>query len=110
MKERLNEVSINNWIECIDKAFNKSGLDKKELGYLAVLHFKYSMYQHMLELLGLNEQQSIYLNNIGHVGQIDQIISLHLALEQNKIKNGTIIAMVAAGIGYAWAANVIKWG
>jgi 3-oxoacyl-[acyl-carrier-protein] synthase-3 len=33
-----------------------------------------------------------------------------MAIEQNKIKNGTIIAMVAAGIGYAWAANVIKWG
>jgi 3-oxoacyl-[acyl-carrier-protein] synthase-3 len=110
MKERLNEVSMDNWMECINKAFLKSGVDKKELGYLAVLHFKYSMYQHMLELLGLNSDQSIYLNEIGHVGQIDQIISLHLALEQKKISNGTIISMVAAGIGYTWAANVIKWG
>ncbi len=68
------------------------------------------MYKVMLEQLNLTEDQSIYLSNIGHVGQIDQIISLHLALEQNKIKNKTVIAMVAAGIGYAWAANVIKWG
>ena len=110
MKDRLNEVSMDNWMECINKAFEKSGLEKKEIGYLAVLHFKYSMYLHMLELLGLNEEQSIYLNKTGHVGQIDQIISLHMAIEQNKIKNGTIIAMIAAGIGYAWAANVIKWG
>ena len=110
MKERLNEVSMDNWMHCIDKAFEKSNINKGELGYLAVLHFKYSMYRHMLELLGLTEEQSIYLNNIGHVGQIDQIISLHMALEQNKINNGTVIAMVAAGIGYAWAANVIKWG
>ena len=58
----------------------------------------------------LTEEQSIYLSNIGHIGQIDQIISLQFALEQNKIKNGTVVAMVAAGIGYAWAANVIKWG
>lgn len=110
MKSRLNEVSMNNWMICINKAFEKSGIDKNNLGYLAVLHFKYSMYLQMLELLGLSEDQSIYLNKIGHVGQIDQIISLHMGLEQNKIKNGTIIAMVAAGIGYAWAANVIKWG
>jgi len=110
MKNRLNDVSMDNWMFCIDKAFEKSGINKSELGYLALLHFKYSMYKHMLELLGLSEEQSIYLNNIGHVGQIDQIISLHLALEQKKIKNGTVIAMVAAGIGYAWAANVIKWG
>jgi len=110
MKNRLNEVSMENWMVCIDKAFQKSGIDKSKLGYLAVLHFKYSMYEHMLGLLGLTKEQSIYLNNIGHVGQIDQIISLHMAVEQNKIKNGTVIAMVAAGIGYAWAANVITWG
>ncbi|MCB0744000.1 MAG: hypothetical protein KDC67_08860, partial [Ignavibacteriae bacterium] len=110
MKNRLNEVSMKNWMFCIDKAFEKSGIDKSELGYLAVLHFKKSMFNVMLEELNLTEEQSIYLSNIGHVGQIDQIISLHLALEQNKIKNKTVIAMVAAGIGYAWAANVIKWG
>ena len=110
MKNRLNDVSMDNWMYCIKKAFEKSNLEQSELGYLAVLHFKKSMYKMMLEQLNLTEDQSIYLNNIGHIGQIDQIISLQMAIEQNKIKNGTVIAMVAAGIGYAWAANVIKWG
>ena len=110
MKNRLNDVSMDNWMHCIKRAFEKSNIDQSELGYLAVLHFKRSMYKVMLEQLNLSEDQSIYLSNIGHIGQIDQIISLHMAIEQNKIKNGTIIAMVAAGIGYAWAANVIKWG
>ncbi len=110
MKNRLNEVSMDNWMLCIDKAFEKSKLNKSELAYLAVLHFKKSMYKTMLERLNLTEDQSIYLSNTGHIGQIDQIISLQFAIEQNKIKNGTVIAMVAAGIGYAWAANVIKWG
>lgn len=110
MKTRLNEVSMDNWMVCIEKAFEKSNIDLSELGYLAVLHFKKSMYEYMLEKLNLTKEESIYLSNIGHVGQIDQIISLQLAVEQNKIKQGTIIAMVAAGIGYAWAANVIKWG
>lgn len=110
MKDRLNKVSMKNWIKCIDKAFEKSNISKDELGYLDVLHFKYSMHKYMLELLGLNENQSIYLNNYGHMGQVDQILSLHLAIKKQKIKEGTIISMIAAGIGYAWAANVIKWG
>ncbi|MFE8703306.1 3-oxoacyl-ACP synthase [Cytobacillus sp. FJAT-54145] len=110
MKDRLNDVSMPNWIQCIDKAFEKSGVDKKELGYLAVLHFKYSMHKYMLELLGLNEDQSIYLSNYGHMGQIDQILSLHLALGEGKVVDGTVLSMISAGIGYAWAANVIKWG
>ncbi|WP_432404287.1 3-oxoacyl-ACP synthase [Wukongibacter sp. M2B1] len=110
MKDRLNEVSMENWIYCIDKAFEKSKIPKKDLGYLAVLHFKHSMHKYMLEILELTEEESIYLSNYGHMGQIDQILSLHLALEQGKVKDGTVISMIAAGIGYAWAANVIRWG
>lgn len=110
MKNRLGEVSMDNWMHCINKAFEKSKVDKEELDYLAVLHFKYSMHRHMLDLLGLDESQSIYLSDYGHIGQVDQILSLHLALEKGKIKDGSIISMIAAGIGYAWAANVIRWG
>ncbi|WP_409273405.1 3-oxoacyl-ACP synthase [Neobacillus sp. SCS-31] len=110
MKDRLNEVSMPNWLHCIDRAFEKSKVAKEELGYLAVLHFKYSMHKYLLDLLGLTEDQSIYLSEYGHMGQVDQILSLHLALEQGKVTDGTVISMISAGIGYAWAANVIKWG
>jgi len=110
MKNRLNEVSLDNWFYCIKRAFEKSGIDQGDLNYLATLHFKRSMYEFMLEQLGLTKKQSIYLEDYGHIGQIDQILSLHLALNEGKIKDGTIISMIAAGIGYAWGANVIKWG
>ena len=110
MKNRLNEVSMSNWMKCIDKAFEKSGVEKNKLDYLAVLHFKYSMHKLMLEQLGLEENQSIYLSEFGHIGQVDQILSLHLAQQQGKLKEGSVVSMIAAGIGYAWAANVIIWG
>lgn len=110
MKARLNKVSINNWYHCIDKAFEKAKMPRESLGYLAVLHFKRSQHVPILESLGLTEEQSIYLENYGHLGQVDQILSLHLALEEGKVEDGTVVSMIAAGIGYAWAANVIKWG
>jgi len=110
MKNRLNEVSMPNWYKCIDKAFEKSHLDKKSLGFLAILHMKRSGHMSMLKDLGLQESQSIYLEDYGHIGQVDQILSLHLALKSGQVKDGTVISMVAAGIGYVWAANVIKWG
>lgn len=110
MKNRLNEVSMPNWYKCIDKAFEKSGVEKSELDYLAILHMKRSGHMEMLKELNLTEDQSIYLEDYGHIGQIDQILSLHLALEQGKVKDGSVVSMIAAGIGYVWAANVIKWG
>ena len=110
MKDRLNEVSMPNWFHCIDRAFEKSGVGKDELGFLCCLHFKRSMYHYMLQELGLREDQSIYLERYGHMGQIDQILLLHLAMQQGMLKPGTVVSMIAAGIGYAWGANVIRWG
>ncbi len=110
MKNRLNEVSAKNWVTCIQRSLAKSSLRLKDLDYLAILHIKRSGHLGMLKDLGLREDQSIYLEDYGHIGQIDQILSLHLALEQGKVKDGSVICMLAAGIGYVWAANIIKWG
>jgi len=110
MKDRLNEVSMKNWMTCIDQAFIKSGVDRSELNFLASLHFKRSAYFGLVRELGLTEDQTVYLDHFGHLGQIDQILSLHMALRMGKITEGSIISMIAAGIGYAWGANVIRWG
>ena len=110
MKNRLNEVSAKNWVTCIGKSLEKSRLTLSDLSYLAILHIKRSGHLGMLRDLGLSREQSIYLEDYGHIGQIDQILSLHLALEQGKVTDGSVICMLAAGIGYVWAANIIKWG
>ncbi|MGE4320369.1 MAG: 3-oxoacyl-ACP synthase [Acholeplasmataceae bacterium] len=110
MKDRLNEVSMINWYKCIDESLRKSNLERKDIGFLDILHMKRSGHLSMLDELGLSEDQSIYLENYGHIGQIDQILSLHLALQSGQVKDGTVVCMLAAGIGYVWAANIIKWG
>jgi len=110
MKNRLGEVSMTNWHACIDKAFEKASVEKSALDYLAILHIKKSGHMGMLSDLGLSEEQSIYLSDYGHIGQIDQILSLKLGLEQGKVKDGSVVCMLSAGIGYVWAANVIRWG
>jgi 3-oxoacyl-[acyl-carrier-protein] synthase-3 len=110
MKDRLNEVSMNNWFTCIDKALEKSKLERKDIDYLAILHMKRSGHEEMLKALNLTPYQSIYLEDYGHIGQIDQILSLHLAVQQQRVLQGSVVCMVAAGIGYVWAADIIRWG
>lgn len=110
MKQRLNEVSMKNWFQCIDKSLEKSNLTRKDLDYLAILHIKRSGHLGILNELNLNEDQTVYLENYGHMGQIDQILSIHLGLEQNKIKPGDNICLLAAGIGYVWASTIVRWG
>lgn len=110
MKERLNEKSMRNFIACIEKALAKSGCTKEDIDYVAMLHMKRSAHTYVLDQLGVDHDKSIYLEDYGHIGQMDQIISLELAEERGLLKDGDIVVLVSAGIGYAWGANVIQWG
>ncbi len=110
MKTRLNEVSMPNWLACIDKALEKSGATRADIDFLNVLHFKRSMHASLLETLGLRTEQSVYLENYGHLGQVDLMLSIHEGLQQGRLKDGDLMVAIAAGIGYVWGATVIRWG
>lgn len=110
MKARLEQKSISNFLKVIRRSLQKSGYDESKLSYLAMLHMKKSAHDYVLQSLGLAETQSIYLSYYGHIGQIDQILSLELALKERKINPGDIVTLVSAGIGYVWGAVTIQWG
>ncbi|SEM21882.1 3-oxoacyl-[acyl-carrier-protein] synthase-3 [Mesobacillus persicus] len=110
MKERLEQKSMANFLKVIRESLRKSGYSEKEIGYVAMLHMKKSAHQYVLKELGLSEKDSIYLEDYGHIGQMDQILSLELAEEAGKLQDGTMVVLVSAGIGYAWGATTIQWG
>ncbi|MEW6425550.1 MAG: 3-oxoacyl-ACP synthase [Bacillota bacterium] len=110
MKNRLEEVSMDNFVRVIEEAVRKSGYTTADVGYLCILHMKRSAHDYILSRLGLKPEQAIYLAEYGHIGQIDQILSLELALESGRVKDGDLVVMVSAGVGYAWVATAVKWG
>ncbi|MGM8216755.1 3-oxoacyl-ACP synthase [Bacillaceae bacterium W0354] len=110
MKQRLEQKSMENFLKVIRDAVKRSGYAESDIDYLAILHMKKSAHDYVLQQLGLNANQSIYLDDYGHIGQMDQILSLELALESKQVKEGDLVVFVSAGIGYAWGASVIKWG
>ncbi|QBP41051.1 3-oxoacyl-ACP synthase [Paenisporosarcina antarctica] len=110
MKKRLELKSMQNFLQVIRHSLVKSGFSEPDISYLAILHMKKSAHDFVLHELGLLEDQSIYLHEYGHIGQLDQIISLHLAEQNGKLQKGDIVVLVSAGIGYAWGATTINWG
>lgn len=110
MKQRLDTKSMTNFVEVVRESVVRSGFHPEDIAYLAILHMKRSAHEQVLRELGLREDQTIYLEDYGHIGQIDQILSLRLALSQGKIKEGDVVVLVSAGIGYAWDAVTIQWG
>jgi 3-oxoacyl-[acyl-carrier-protein] synthase-3 len=110
MKQRLDPVSMSNFLEVIDTALANSGYSRGDIGYLNILHLKPSAHRFILSELGLEEDQSCHLADFGHIGQQDQPLSVRLGLDSGRLRDGMVMVMVAAGVGYAWSASVVRWG
>jgi 3-oxoacyl-[acyl-carrier-protein] synthase-3 len=110
MKERLDARSMQNFLAVVDAALVQSGHSRRDINYLNLLHMKRSAHDFVLRELGLRDEQSYYLAEYGHIGQQDQMISIKHALETGQLRDGDLMVMAAAGIGYAWAASVVQWG
>ncbi len=117
MKSRLNEVSMKNWLFCIDEALRKSRtrkdgqpLVRANIDYLDMILVKPSAHREMLQHLGLREEQSVYLSDYGHIGEQDSIISIIEGERQGRLQDGNLMVIVGAGIGYVWGATCVRWG
>ena len=108
MKQRLNATSIPTFLEVIREALAEAGYTEADLDYLALLHMKRSAHRAVLEGLRLREEQSIYLERFGHLGQLDPILSLKLAWEKGLLREGSLVALAAAGVGYFYGAAVLR--
>jgi 3-oxoacyl-[acyl-carrier-protein] synthase-3 len=110
MAERLGETSLDNFVKVISTAVQKSDATLDDVKFLGITHMKRSFYLQILDAVGLSEDQSVYLEDYGHVQSVDQAIAIQLGLEQGKIKAGDLIVLAGAGTGYTWSAVAVRWG
>jgi 3-oxoacyl-[acyl-carrier-protein] synthase-3 len=117
MKQRLGEVSIKNWLTCVDEALATSGTKsdgspytREDIDFFNMSLVKPSAYREMLGHLGLTEDQGVYMSSIGHIGEQDAIVNIEAGIDQGRLKPGDTMAIVAAGIGYVWGAGIVQWG
>lgn len=110
MKDTLNAIGFTRWLDCLDRALVKSGLTRDDVGYLNILHFKPSMHAALLDALHLRPEQSFYLEDYGHIGQVDPVVSIHEGLRSGRLRDGQVMAILTAGIGYVWGVSLVRWG
>lgn len=110
MKKDLAERSLPAFIKPVDIALEESGLTREDIDLVLPVHIKRSGHVGLLQALGLTEENSVYLEDYGHLGHTDQYLGLQLALEQGKVKAGDHVVFLGAGTGYAFTSTVIRWG
>jgi len=110
MAERLGGSSLTNFVRVMREALAKTELDFTDVNFLGITHMKKSFYMQILESIGLTAQQSVYLEDYGHVQSVDQVLAIELGLQQGKIHDGDVLLLTGAGTGYTWSSIAVKWG
>lgn len=110
MRDVLGEVSLANFLRVIREAVEQGGRSPDDISYLGITHMKPSFHREILTELGLTEEQSVYLNQYGHIQSADQAIAIDEGVRQDKIKPGDLVVVAGAGTGYTWSAAAFEWG
>jgi 3-oxoacyl-[acyl-carrier-protein] synthase III len=110
MRQRLSEVSLSNFMQAATGAVKKSGLSLRDVDFLCPIHMKRSMLAALLDGLGLAEDQTIYLEDTGHMSGVDNLLGLERLSRAGRLSDGDVVLLLAAGIGYTWAATALRWG
>ena len=108
MKERLDEVSLPNFVRAAEGALERSGASLADVAYLCGIHMKCSMHDALVDALGVDPERAAYLDDAGHMSGVDPLLALDRA--QDQLADGDLVLLLAAGTGYTWAASVVRWG
>jgi 3-oxoacyl-[acyl-carrier-protein] synthase-3 len=110
MKERLGDVSLDNYLSVAESAVEQSGYEMDAIDFVAVTHMKRSFHDILLDQLGLDsDSDGYYLDEYGHMQSVDQYVALEEARQIGRIESGDTVLFLAAGTGYTWSATVLDW-
>ena len=88
----------------------RTALTSPDLDYLALRHLTPVERGHILSGFGLSSAQSASLEEVGHHGSNDVVISLDMGIKSGSVRKGMTVGMLSGGIGFTYAAAVFKWG
>lgn len=109
MKERLDPVSVGNFVEAARRAAEASGASLGEVALLCGIHMKRSIHEAICAGLGVPPDRAVYLDDTGHMSGVDPLLGLDRAWRAGRIEAGDLVLLLAAGTGYTWAAACIRW-
>jgi 3-oxoacyl-[acyl-carrier-protein] synthase-3 len=110
MKERLDEVSLPNFVRAAEGALERSGASLGDASFLCGLHMKRSMHDELVRAVGVDPGRAVYLDDTGHMSGVDPLLALDRAARAGELRDGDLVLLIAAGTGYTWAASVVRWG
>jgi 3-oxoacyl-[acyl-carrier-protein] synthase-3 len=105
----INKTYLTEYLKVINKALERSGHDLCDIDFLLLNQIKSSLRDDLLNKLGVPITNTyISLQEYGHIGPADALFTLALAHQEKKVVPGMLAVMATSGLGFSWAASVIR--
>jgi 3-oxoacyl-[acyl-carrier-protein] synthase III len=106
----FSRIYLKNYLCAINDALKKSGYAVADIDHIFTNQVKRSITDSLLLELGLNETQTMRsMKDFGHMGPADTLFCLARAREEGRIRPGDLVVLAGSGIGFTWAATVLKY-
>jgi len=110
MKKRLSEASLPNFTGAVRLACQYSNVETSEIDFIGIVHIGNRAHWAIMEELGIDKEKTVFLWNDGHCGQVDPLLAMDYGISEGKVKDGSLVALVGAGTGYAFSCTLVRWG
>jgi len=106
----FSHTYLKNYVTVIHDALEKSGYSVQDINHIFTNQVKKSITDGLLGELRLSEAQTMRtMREYGHMGPADTLFCLALAQEEGRIRPGDLVVLAGSGIGFTWAATVLKF-
>ena len=107
--KHVQDYLAGRWSEALAEVVGQA-LSGRPADYLALRHLAPTQRRELLSRLGITPDRSPALDPWGCHGTNDVLLALDLGLKSGAVREGSRVVMLGAGIGFTYAAAVIRWG
>ncbi len=104
------KIAVKVMAEAADMAIKRAGLECRDIKLLIPHQANLRILMAVAKKMGLSEDR-LFLNveKYGNMSAASTAVALCEAYEENRVKQGEYVVLVAFGSGLTWGACVIKW-
>lgn len=104
------KIAVRSMESAALEALDRAGLSKDDIDLLIPHQANLRIISAVGDKLGLPEEKVfVNVDKYGNMSAATLIIALCEAVEQGRVKKGSIVVFSAFGGGFTWGANVIRW-
>jgi 3-oxoacyl-[acyl-carrier-protein] synthase-3 len=106
----LADIYVERYVQAVDRALEHADLRREDIALLLTNQLRVGLMDQIHERLGVSPTRTMRsIDFAGHIGPGDTLMNLARADEAGMIAPGDVVVLATSGLGFSWAATVLKY-